>query len=69
MLAYAYAPEAPTNPPLTQAEKPCEEQETRGQTAALGAAAALIRHIYQRSSRRLMKLMWLPPSPLSGSLN
>jgi hypothetical protein len=42
------APEAPPIPPLTQAEKAREEQKTGRQTAAIGTAAALIRHIYQR---------------------
>jgi len=47
------APEAQPIPPLTQAEKAREEQKTGRQTVAMGTAAALIRHIYQRGSGRL----------------
>jgi len=36
-----------------KAEKAREEQKTGRQTAAIGTAAALIRHIYQRGSGRL----------------
>lgn len=42
----ATAPEAPPNPPLTQTEKAARKKTRRQTAAAMGTAAALIRHIY-----------------------